>query len=316
MLVKIFSFNLLSQALARKNTYPKASNEALDIQHRISLIMNILIEKTEGEYIICLQEVSLEYKKAFTQFFLNRDYTFICENYSNSYNDFMGVAIAYPITWELLQYEIITPCTMAWKNLPEYRYTQNNITSYDYFLSWFTTWHEWFSGIKRESIATQICKIYNRFPLVKLSREGTIINVCSVHMPCKFNNRELMSAYYYLVLLGVSSINDNIIIAGDFNTVREADLYALVTTGDSIYEKIPNLKLSLKDCFSDEGVYTYNSYTCINKVENEFKDIIDYIFVDKKIEVIEKAVYPQDNKLLPNEDHPSDHCYLSVTLDV
>lgn len=292
MIVKIFSFNLLSEVLCNRRTFPSSSKTSLNVNKRLSLIDAIVRKMINDNYIICLQEVSPLFEEYLYELFEKHKYEFICENYSNC----MGTAIAYSSDWTLKSSKIIDPSFFKVSKSLKNKYP------------WLC------------ATISNVSYIQNRFPLLELAKDDVTIAVCSIHMPCRYDDEELMSTYYALIIGEICENAHNVIIVGDLNSDRKSDLYSLITTGKTKYKDIINSSLYqpvvFKDCFRDQIIYTCNSHTRIKNRDNKYKDVIDYILVDSNMKVIESSVYPQDDKLLPNYTHPSDHCYITVTLEI
>lgn len=337
------TWNILSQALTNKSVFPDASVQALDEEHRLDAILWILSSMIKERCIICLQEVSCKYKVALTMFFIQNGYTFICENYGNSWSDFMGVGVAFPNEWTMIDYEIIIPSSLAWHNLVPYRPPRETRITYHpitqgVMYAGSTLWGclRWLLQTVRilsrssppiESMITRINKVYNRFPMVRLEKDGCELNIMPVHMPCKFEDPELGSAIYASMVRSLPRIR--LIMAGDFNAKISSDVYNLITTGRSSFPRIGHSlndvrHTGLFDSYfmqrSPSGVldshYTYYSHTRMFGVDKTFKDTIDYVFASPDIECTEHVTFPQNDILMPNEDHPSDHSYIIATLDI
>ena len=311
--MRFVSFNLLSQTYAKPNLRPKCPPEFLEYKYRISKIYELLESWVSNDTIIGLQEVSIRYKQELILYFQEKNYECIFENYSSSWSDFMGICIAYPKNLELFDIKILTPSSSAYFRLPEYRDSpKDSQTTYN-------RWSEYlwsFVSVKEDSMMTKICKTYNRQLLLTLKKDNFVFNVCCLHLPCRYEDPEFMSAYFSIILSSLSRCK-NLVLLGDFNSGLSSDLYQMITTGKSQYPKIPLHGTILRDLFLTEEMYTNNSHSIFKGKENTFKGCIDYIFVSPDISdrLLNRKVFPQDDQLIPNENHPSDHCYLEVEMD-
>ena len=108
-LFKVCTYNILSSKLANAVSYPDLAPEVLDRQVRYEKLQQELLELIEENYVICLQEVSSEWKNQLIPFFINHQYHLIYSSYGNRFNDYMGVGIAFPTTMDLLQVRILKP---------------------------------------------------------------------------------------------------------------------------------------------------------------------------------------------------------------
>ena len=94
--VRVVSYNILSSHLAGPAHFVKCKPDDLDADVRIGRVKSALRAHMERDAVICLQEVSVQYVGQLTPFFEEAGYTFVAGNYGNTFNNYMGVALAWP----------------------------------------------------------------------------------------------------------------------------------------------------------------------------------------------------------------------------
>jgi hypothetical protein len=105
---RIVSYNILSSELADPKSFGKCDPGNLDAEVRIERIKEKLQDEMDGDAVIALQEVSHRYANNLHVFFHSHDYYMVTALYGNFFNGYMGVAIAVPSKYEIL--ETVTSC--------------------------------------------------------------------------------------------------------------------------------------------------------------------------------------------------------------
>ena len=101
--VRIVSYNVLSSHLASPDHFTACKPEDLDFGNRLPRVLSKLEEEMkdcqakEKPAIFCLQEVSHSFAGPLHTFFANNRYTMITGLYGKPFNNYMGIALAYPI---------------------------------------------------------------------------------------------------------------------------------------------------------------------------------------------------------------------------
>ncbi len=95
--LNVVTYNILCPKLAYKTYFTKSSDDDLDPNLRFQKIWNKLTPYIDDQAIICLQEVGQNWVGKFHDNFSSHNYHFIPSLYGNFKNDYMGIAIAYPM---------------------------------------------------------------------------------------------------------------------------------------------------------------------------------------------------------------------------
>ena len=110
--VRVVSYNVLSSHLASPDHFTTCKPEDLDFGNRLPRVLSKLEEEMkdcrakEKPAIFCLQEVSHSFAGPLHTFFANNRYTMITGLYGKPFNNYMGIALAYPIdTFETIATE-------------------------------------------------------------------------------------------------------------------------------------------------------------------------------------------------------------------
>lgn len=102
--VRVVSYNVLSSHLARPDHFTRSNVADLDFETRVPRVLdkidseiNAAASSPEGPPVVfCLQEVSHMWASRIHAFFANRNYHMLCGLYGKRFNNYMGVALAYP----------------------------------------------------------------------------------------------------------------------------------------------------------------------------------------------------------------------------
>ena len=331
--VGLVTYNVLTENYCNKKQFSKNDPNYLRNDKRKKKIKEF-IEKwiTQGK-IICLQEVSRNFSEELTVLFSNKNYTYIDSLYGNSYNGYMGVAIAYPHNhYELLDCKI-KKISDVFQKIKKRCCEQ--IT--DVFKSYLpkcckddNTCFDKASWRKNTAIALKL-KEKSSFVLNKDDYSSIPFWAVTYHMPCTWKDPRIMMIHTASLGKFIDNITDckeHCILGIDFNSQPDSHQYRILTKGYSdgvddflrkddpnwgtIYEPITLLKSSYKQIHGAEPICTNYAY-CSNG-GTEFKATIDYIFVTKNITVYSVKRLNDQTELLPNKDQPSDHLPLECDL--
>ena len=164
--------------------------------------------------------------------------------------------------------------------------------------------------------------------------------VGNYHMPCAFESPPLMSIHTALLGQYMETLSKRnaipFVLAGDFNFPPQKPQYELMTNGklsplatDSMpifpswWESkwTPTLKNGLrsayKEHFGKEPDCT--NYAFVDPGPDPFIDTLDYIFLSKKINVLDARALPNRldiNGPMPNENYESDHLLLCSDIEI
>jgi len=220
MSIKVVTYNVLSDKLARPSHFTKCPKEDLFPEVRYNRTIKNLDYFVKQEQIICLQEVSITWRCKFAKYFELNNYHFECVNYSKPITGYMGVGIAFPkhkYTFKGLDIETISDL----KKWPQYSYTLN-----DSIWSWLT----W------TSIPTHYSWNYMKYKQNQLICIRLLDNetnnqfiVANYHMPCAFSYEDIMVSHVSLCMKYIHELSISYdcpcIFAGDFNGQPDSKLY-------------------------------------------------------------------------------------------
>jgi mRNA deadenylase 3'-5' endonuclease subunit Ccr4 len=114
-----------------------------------------------------------------------------------------------------------------------------------------------------------------------------------------------------------------IIVAGDFNMLRDNPIIAALTKG----ELLPQLPVHLHDAYLEAKQYNHQSLPLYQIQDNESSNhlvktysggaVLDYIYVSHQVQVVDTLLcHPSSStpgvENLPTKDHPSDHLPIGI----
>lgn len=320
--ISVATYNILSSSLSDKKSFPGYKDENINPQNRYLLLLNKLNRYIKKYAIICLQEVSQEWSGPLHTHFYSHEYTMIYSQYGGEFDNFMGVAIAFPNSYFLKKVIICKPAKLIGainKNLITYK----NETYQSNFLL--------------KNIESIVKKKSNSLIMVCLKYgSDSVFWIATYHMPCEFRNPDLLM-YHALILL--KSVQDEVndepyILCGDFNFTPDSEPYKYIckkqqsskkTTSEiatdltlSTAPTLPASPLIWNDVCAKfnlmpiKSAYltfhgeepTYTNY--VNGWNGIFMGTLDYVFYSgMKVTYVEKIRTNQ--QFLPNENESSDH---------
>jgi endonuclease/exonuclease/phosphatase family metal-dependent hydrolase len=310
-MIDLVTFNILSDDLTEwyESTYEK---EYLDKENRYKLLRVFLANCVQSKKIILLQEVTLEKVTKLSKMFNDCNYTVLSTNYGNSNSGFMGILIAIPSIYDILEFKYVN--------------IGKNIETWDNPLpkEWFVK--RWLRNVKllkprfdKMKTENKIARFrQNRAIFVTLKNEdGKTFDIINYHMPCKFRQPMIQMLHYYQ-LLKLTGKNP-FIIGGDFNIQPNSKPY-LYITGDYKPSKLEK-KYKIFDNTPLVSVYKqFNGfepkYTNWCTSPEEFKGCLDYFFIKKHSFKIKDTFVPIIKTKVPNFEISSDHISLSVLLSL
>ncbi len=323
--MQIFNYNLLSTDLARPDYHNKCNPFDLDTTNRWKLIQLKLIIQTKRNAIICLQELSSKWIELLLPFFMTKNYYFIYDS------QWLGVGIAFPQQIYGLEDLHFVPIGDKIKQncqlIPQLQPTiWKKLSSYFYYLPTLCS-----STTKKqtEDIWQMAINRRNRLLGIKLKINNNIFYVFTYHMPCAFKTPDLMNIHCLFLLKAIDDIaikDQSFILAGDFNSMQQSDVYKLITQG--IHPVLPDSSLYtiLKDI--NTGKLLQSAYVAYNGTNPFFTNFshtkdatepfmacIDYIFFSPNLKCINTfdTLHEVPMTTFPNQFQPSDHLPIGAT---
>jgi hypothetical protein len=340
MSVKVISYNLLSPKLCSESDFLNYSNpQDLDETTRksrtILLLESFIKFSNNPQPIICLQEISSDWKGTLELLFMKHNYSFFNISYG-----ILGIGIAVPnksIIVTNVEYihigEFIKTNTSRaiWRIEEEYREVEldrkireDNLTfmqKVSLIVKEYTALIPEYIRIIEETIEqAKLKKNYTiRLTLKTDEKEFIIYNY---HMPCTFKTpiiQFLHLSVFKRLILKHHMIPT--IFAGDFNITPSSDEYNFF-----IGEPVPESKTVYLPKEDQEDI-SYQSFkmtaslqtmefTCHNETKfgGYFKNTLDYIFVSNANIKLFGQLLETDEKM-PNSVCPSDHLPIYGNID-
>jgi exonuclease III len=332
MSVKVISYNLLSPKLCSESDFLNYSNpQDLDETTRktrtILLLESFMKFSNNPQPIICLQEISSDWKGTLELLFMKHNYSFFTISYG-----ILGIGIAIPnqsITVTNVEYihigELIkTNIPRAiWQIEEEYREVErdrkireDNLTfmqKVSLIVKEYTALIPEYIRVIEETIREAKWRKNYAIRLTLKTEEKEFI-IYNYHMPCTFKTpiiQFLHLSVFKRLILKHHMIPT--IFAGDFNITPSSDEYNFFTG-----EPVPESKTVYLPKEDQEDI-SYQSFkmtassqtmefTCHNETKfgGYFKNTLDYIFVSNANIKMSGKLLETDEKM-PNSVCPSDH---------
>jgi mRNA deadenylase 3'-5' endonuclease subunit Ccr4 len=341
MSVKVISYNLLSAKLCNQTDFLNYSNpQDLDATTRkmrtITLLENFMKFSNNPQPIICLQEISPDWKGDLELLFMNHNYSFFTISYG-----ILGIGIAIPnksITVTNVEYlhigELIKTNTpmYIYRTEEEYREVERDRKIREESLSFmekvslivkeYTALIPEYIRVIEETIKeAKWRKNYSIRLTLKLKTDEKEFIIYNYHMPCTFKTpiiQFLHLSVFKRLILKHHMIPT--IFAGDFNIVPSLDEYNFFTG-----EQVPESKMVYlpKEDQEDISFQSFkmnttpiSTFTCHSETKfgGYFKDTLDYIFVSNANIRLSGKLLETDEKM-PNSVCPSDHLPIYASID-
>lgn len=204
MELKVFQWNILNPYYVTEKYFPEYEKNLLDENVRLEKILNILQEVTKENYVICLQEIPLQWQGVLFDFFDKNNYKFIISSYGK-----MAISISFPRTFE-------SGDTRAFV-----------ISEIDF-------------GVKKEDTIELLKKAEFNPNLFCATNKNKILytflkfgerKICisTMHMPCMFSKPEVMKLLSENISQKIEeiSMDCSLIFAGDFNINFDSEDYKI-----------------------------------------------------------------------------------------
>lgn len=300
---RVATYNILCSHLAEPARFPMCDPKNLDAPTRLTKIKQKLDTEISRGAVICMQEVGIQWAGDLHVYFMARGYAFVTAHYGKHFNNYMGVALAWPLD----KYEALTVDTSRvaetrkWGREPregsEYGAakppTSPTTTSTEATANQPTV-----SGVKRPRETNwsadknkgeqepenpwQIAeRRFNQALFARLrpkggssAPNGGTFCVGTYHMPCLFNIRPVMVIHTSLVIKHLARLagSDPLVFAGDFNFNPDSECYKLAVEGD-----LPSTSLDFpvrpeweKDWVPNTGVKLASAYKQVEGKEPDF----------------------------------------------
>ena len=314
--IRVISYNILAPITISKNSHHKisCSDKCIKWKNRFKII------KKEINYynpdIITLQEVQTNfyYSDIFPYFFDKKYMGYYVPQKKNEEYELdsdeknFGVAIFFKYN--------------------KFYSLKIGIIDYDKIVTKF---------LNKNKLNIFLEKSNKRFSSLIINLKDKITNkefyIITVHLESKPQYTDINNLQTYIIMKYIEKLSENIVIpiilTGDFNFTPDSSAYIGITKGIStnnfdvekninyskpfiktpkIFTKYP-MKSSYKNIYGKEPKYTnYTKY---------FKNTLDYIFVNSKINILAVLKEIDNNylnkiKSIPNDNYPSDH-FIQVT---
>ena len=342
MSVKVITYNLLSPKLCNQSDFLNYVNPE-DLQpttrktRTIALLESFFAHSPQP--IICLQEISAEWKGTLELLFAKHDYSFFNISYG-----ILGVGIAIPnqsITVINVEYihigELIKTNTprLIWRTEEEYREAERDrkireesltfLEKVSIYVKDMTALIPEYIRVIEETINEAKWKRNYAIRLtlrLNLKTEEKEFIVYNYHMPCTF--KKPIIQFLHLSVFKRLILQHHMIptiFAGDFNITPSSDEYNFFT-GDPVPES-KTIYLPKEDqedisyqSFKMTTIEQPMPFTCHSETKfgGYFKDTLDYIFVSNaKITTYGKLL--ETSEKMPNSICPSDHLPIYADID-
>lgn len=265
--VRIVSYNVLSSHLASPDHFTQCRPQDLEFKNRVPRVLDALdaeinaAQKTERPAVFCLQEVSNSWAGQLHAFFANRNYHMLTGLYGKKFNDYMGVALAYPTaSYKTVFVDIARLSDYrvgGWPRPPVSKETGLVSTAVKRVMALSTA--GFVKGVELLlQPARQLLRLTasekprdhwemseNRFNILLTAclrrrdlegdadvKGGTFV-ISNYHMPCAFYAPPVMNIHAEMAARRCQDLasGDPYILAGDFNLLPDSPHYELLTTG-------------------------------------------------------------------------------------
>jgi len=340
--VKVISYNLLSPKLCNSSTFlnypiPEDLDPTTRKTRIISLLENFFAHSPQP--IICLQEISPDWKGTLELLFMKHNYSFFNISYG-----ILGVGIAIPNqSVEVTNVEYIhigqliktNSSMLIWRTEEEYREAERKCKIREepisfmqkvmlYVKDYTALIPEYIRVIEETIKEAKWKKNYAIRLTLKLNHttEEKDFMVYNYHMPCTFKTpiiQFLHLSVFKRLILQHHMIPT--IFAGDFNITPSSDEYNFFT-GEPVSEsKTVYLPKEDQEDISYQSFKMITSpitpFTCHSdtKFGGYFKDTLDYIFVSNANIKMSGQLLKTSEKM-PNSVCPSDHLPIYANIDI
>jgi len=351
---RLVSYNVLCSHLAGADHFRYCDPKYLDREYRLALILQKLEAEVANSSVIALQEIGQEWAGDFHKFFSDRGYYFVCRHYGSKFNDYMGVGIAVPTN----EYEIVEMVnkrvadTMWMPRVPKPHWLLDMIYKLiGFFTNFIFQWALYFNLTKKPyDLWWSVFSRWNILSSIKLRHKASEEEfwVSTYHMPCAFNNPDMMTIHAAAALQFVQKLagagtgggsEENprpklpYCLLGDFNFKPDDGQYMLYRDGTldkehKAYPMIPErmkwvpdvtpVRSAYSEALGNEPEYTNNARV---KEMDHFKETLDYIFLSEEwsinsVQDLDLPSKEDQDKPFPDEFEPSDHVLVAANVSL
>ena len=217
-------------------------------------------------------------------------------NYGSKWSDHMGIALAFPISYKLLDCSQIVIGETIKKNEPNESY---------YEKLWYNI-REYFNyKDDREIVSIRNAKKrHNGIMGIKLLIKNKIYWFATYHFPCAFYDPLLMELHAEACIKWLEKLDGPVIFGSDMNSLENSNVYKL-------------FKEKFKSVYYEEyGKEPVSTNNVDRKRFGKFSGVIDYIWVSKEIKINSVKKIKDNIELMPNKNEPSDHLPIICDIDL
>ena len=240
--VRVVSYNVLSSHLCEPTHYIKCDPADLDPDTRRQRVQELLEPHMQKQAVVCLQEVSTQWLGELTPFFESRGYTFVCGNYGNPFNGYMGSALAWPTARFASEEVSITRVadSKPWPSPPKKEKRERSKWAIAFGGAWASIKTLWSTPKKPPFDVWHETKRRHNFLVsvnLRCKESGRPFSVSTYHMPCLFGTDpkvQVMTNHAALAAQAAQRFAGDrpCVLAGDFNFKPGDAPYRLITSGD------------------------------------------------------------------------------------
>ena len=319
--VRVVTYNVLTPGYAAEHVV--ASPGCLAPGARLSMLQQKLLPEVARHSVLCLQELSLGWAGHLGAWLSDMGYHLVSAQYSRPNSLYMGVAIAYPRNWYMLE-EARMQRVGDFKPRPS---------------SGEPPVAPWPLVRAREN---QMVSVRLR-PCVGGREGGREFTVSNYHMPCVWMDGRFMRAHAALAAQAARAFAAGLpyVLAGDFNFTPETPAYAMMTRGSAerdepppeapgdgwACEVRPPLRSACAVALGREPAFTTLSLKRSDAAQGgkPFGDTLDYVFLSPEW-AVEGVAGVSEGELgalrergggtMPFPGEPSDHAMIAVQLQL
>lgn len=355
---RLYTYNVLCSHLAGKDHFRYCKPDFLDAKYRLELIKQKLGAEIDAGSIIALQEIGYGWAGELHAFFAEKNYYFVNLHYGSRFNDYMGVGLAIPLnSYEIVKVDCKRVGDTIW--LPR---APRKHWIVAFFFGWMMLFVNLFTDLlikyklkkKPHDLWQHVKDRWNNLTSVKVRsrKSGETFWVSTYHMPCAFNNPDMMTVHASLALKRLQMLagyvdpkegEDEVeklpyVLLGDFNWKPQDGQYTLYTTGtlDKGHHAFPSSRVGLPSgsdfSFNPDVLPVRSAYAEANGEEPEytnnarvreqphFKETLDYIFLSAEwgVNSVDSLDYlaskEEQDEPFPDEVEPSDHVSIAANL--